>query len=140
MRSYLPLAFVGIYALLLGIGTFLEKPALKLMNAYQMNALTAVGIAIVSVAALLIVKPGLPSLTGTGVGLGLGALIGVGALFYFLGLVKLPVSVAATVANTYVLITVVLSMLFLNDTMTLPKGIGIGLTIAGVMLLSYHSG
>lgn len=140
MRSLLPLGFIGVYSLALGIATFLEKPGLRLMNAYQMNALTAVGITIVAVAAMVILKPSMPSFAAAGAGLGIGALIGVGAVFYFLGLVRLPVSVAATVANTYVVVTLVLSIFLLHDSLNWPKGIGLALTIAGVMLLSYHSG
>jgi len=131
------LGFVGIYVVLLGIATFLEKPALKHLDAVQLNVLVAVGAVVPSVIAVLVHGPvfakARPSLSG----LGIGAVIGAASVFYFLGLRKLPVSVAAPVANTYILVTVLLAVLFLHDRITLVKGLGIALTLVGVTLLAW---
>lgn len=138
MKSLLPFALVGVYVILLGIGTFLEKPAMRSLTALQINALVGIGVAVAGLAALFFHDPGVPRLGPAALGLGIGLMIGVGSIFYFLGLTKLPVSVAATIANGYIVITVVLSILVLHDSMTLPKALGIVLTIAGVTLLAYH--
>ena len=137
MQHLRALGFVGVYVLLLGVGTFLEKPAMKRLDAVQINLLTGIGIAVVGVVALL-VRGGsmVPGLRPIGAGLGIGALIGVGSVFYFLGLRKLPVSLAATVANCYILVTVALAIFFLHDHITLVKGLGIALTLVGVTLLA----
>lgn len=139
MKSLLPIGLVGVYVILLGVATFLEKPAMKSLNALQINAFTAIGVAVIGVVAFLAHDPKMPAAGPTAAGLGIGALIGVGAIFYFYGLAKLSVSVAATIANAYVLVTVALSIIVLHDHMTLPKALGIILTIAGVTLLAYHA-
>ncbi|MDQ2744290.1 MAG: EamA family transporter [Chloroflexota bacterium] len=136
MRSLVPVGLVGVYVVLLGIATFLEKPAMKSLNVLQINALTGVGIAVVAIVAFLVHDPKMPNASPTAVGLGIGALIGIGTIFYFYGLAKLPVSVAATIANAYVLVTIALAIIVLHDQMTLPKVLGIILTIAGVTLLA----
>lgn len=138
MKSLIPLGLVGVYVVLLGVATFLEKPAMKSLTALQINALTGIGIAVAGLVATLFHDPGLPSLRPAMVGLGIGLMIGIGSIFYFFGLSKLPVSVAATAANAYVVITVLLSIIVLHDTMTIPKVLGILLTLAGVTLLAYH--
>lgn len=139
MTRLLPVAFVCVYVIMLGIGTFLEKPAMKSLDAFQINVLTAFGIVLVGIIALLIRHPGLPGPGPSLLGVGIGAIIGIGTICYFLGLDRLQVSVAATIANAYVLVTILLAILFLHDKMTIPKVIGVILTLAGATLLAYHS-
>jgi drug/metabolite transporter (DMT)-like permease len=130
-------AFIGGYVVLLGIATFLQKPALKTQDALQLNALTGIGLAAVSVAALAVGdRLRFPALESAGAGLGIGIMMGLGSLSYYLGLRYLPVSVAAPLAITYIAIPVVLSILFLHEPISVFKIAGIVLTVAGVLLLS----
>ncbi|MGH2449522.1 MAG: EamA family transporter [Chloroflexota bacterium] len=134
--TLLPLAFVGAYAFLLGIASFLEKPALKSLNALQLNLATGIGVLLVGIIAISLRDPKFPGLEPSLAGVGIGILIGAGSVFYFVGLQKLPVSVAVTVANAYILVTVALSLFFLHDRLTVIKGLGILATVVGVSLLS----
>lgn len=131
------LGFVGVYVVLLGVATFLEKPAMKREDAVQINFLIAIGAAVAAALALLLRDPSLPRARSVALALGIGVLIGGGSVFFFLGLRRLPVAVAATVANAYILVTVLLSVLFLHDHLTLVKWLGIALTVAGVTLLAW---
>ena len=73
-------------------------------------------------------------------GLGVGAMVGAASVCYFLGLRSLPVSVAAAAANSYIVITVLLSTLVLHQPMTKTRGGAIIVTLAGVTLLALGPG
>jgi drug/metabolite transporter (DMT)-like permease len=124
------------YILLVGAGAFLEKPALRGLSALQLNALVALGMAIVAVAAVVArdhrVPTGPTALRAGGVGL----LLGLGAVGYYLGLERLPVSVAATLSNTSVLVTAALAAAFRHQAITLRQIVGAAATLAGVSLLT----
>jgi uncharacterized membrane protein len=67
-------------------------------------------------------------------------MIGVGSIFYFLGLQGLPVSAAAAMSNAYMVVTILLSTLVLHEVLAWPKRIGIVFTLLGVTLLAYSAG
>lgn len=134
------------YVALIGVGAFLEKPALQQLAPLQLNALTAFGMVIAGLIALGVVRASrrprhhhsgpagahrmrLPAL-------GIGLMIGTGSIFYYLALVHLPVSIAAALANAYVLVTVVLAALVFHQPMTWRKAAGVVAMLAGVVLLS----
>jgi drug/metabolite transporter (DMT)-like permease len=73
-------------------------------------------------------------------GIGLGTLFGAAGIFYFLGLRDLPVAVAAPAANSYVVLTVVLSSLFLGQSLDWRRMAGIAVTLVGVAILAGSSG
>lgn len=135
-RSLSKLWPLGAYMLLVGVGVFLEKPALGGVTALQLNALTALGMAIVAVAAVVIRDHRLPSGPAALSAGGVGLLLGLSALGYYLGLERLPVSVAATLSNTSVLVTVALTVVFQHQTITRPQVAGAVATLAGVSLLA----
>jgi len=139
VQTPVALALIGVYVLLIGVSTFLQKPVLKELDPVQLNALVGVGILLVGGAALLAGDRRVPPPTSIGAGLGVGVMIGLGSIAYFPALTRLPVSIAATLGDTYIVVTIVLSVLFLHDTITLPKVAGIALCIAGVLLLSGHA-
>ncbi len=127
---------LGPYILFVGVGAFLEKPALRELTALQLNAMTALGMAIVAVAAVMVRDHRLPTgSTALGAG-GVGLLLGLGAVAYYLGLEYLPVSVAATLSNTSVLVTVVLAVIFRHQPLTLRQIAGAAITLVGVSLLT----
>lgn len=135
-KEKLSLLAIAGYVLLVGMSTFLEKPALRYLDALQLNALAAVGMALVGMAALLVFDRHLPRTPWAFPATGIGMMMALGAIFYYLGLNRLPISVVAPIANTYVLIPLVLSVLFRHQTITWTNAAGILATLLGVTLLA----
>ncbi len=127
---------LALYLALVGGGTFLEKPALQHLDVTQLNALQAIGMLIVAGAALLAVrefpKPGW-HLVGS---VGVGAMIGLASICYFLGLTRLPVSIAVGAGNGYVVVTILLAVFIGHEGLPWSKRFAIALTIAGVTLFA----
>jgi hypothetical protein len=65
---------------------------------------------------------------------------GAAPVFYFLGLRGLPVSVASAVSNASVVVTVVLSAIFLHQPLGRTRGAGLALTLLGATLLTLSTG
>jgi len=131
---------MGGYVVIIGIGAFLEKPALRGLDATQLNGLMAVAMTAVALVAFAAEGPRMPmSLQSLG-GIGVGAMVGVASVSYFLGLRSLPVSVAAAASNSYIVIAAVLSTLVLHQPMTKARGGAIILTLGGVTLLALGPG
>lgn len=131
---------MGVYVVIIGVGAFLEKPALRGLDAAQLNALMAIGMSAVAGVAFALKGPSLPMTKHTFAGIGVGGMIGVASVFYFLGLRTLPVSVAAAAANAYVVVTVLLSAIVLRQPLTRARGGAIVLTLLGVTLLAVSAG
>ena len=130
------LVMMGIYIAIVGVGAFLEKPALKGLDATQLNALMAIAMTTVAGVALALQGPRLPMTRQTLGGLGVGAMIGIASVFYFLGLHNLPVSVAAASSNAYIVVTVMLSTIVLHQPLTRARVGAIALTLLGVTILA----
>ena len=130
------LLMMGAYVVIVGIGAFLEKPALRELDATQLNALMAVAMTAVAFVAFAVEGPKVQMSLRTLGGLGVGAMIGTASVFYFLGLRGLPVSVAAASSNAYIVITVLLSTLVLHQPLTKVRIGAIALTLGGVTLLA----
>jgi drug/metabolite transporter (DMT)-like permease len=132
-------AFLVSYIVLVGVASFLQKFSMKQLNPYQINFLMALGMLVTAVPALLI-KQG--SLTVPAKSLPLGAPIGllmaIGSICYVLALSELPVGTAAAISTSYVVLVVLLSRVFLGETLSWLKIAGILLTVVGVALLSWE--
>jgi len=133
-------AIMGIYVVMIGVGAFLEKPALKGLAATQLNALMGIAMTAVAGIALAVKGPPLPKTKRTLGGLGVGVMIGTASVFYFLGLRGLPVSVASATSNASVIVTVVLSAIFLHQPLGRARGAAIALTLLGATLLAFSTG
>jgi drug/metabolite transporter (DMT)-like permease len=131
---------MGIYIVMIGVGAFLEKPALKGLAATQLNALMGIAMTAVAGVALAVKGPRLPMTKRTLGGLGVGVMIGAASVFYFLGLRGLPVSVASAASNSSVVVTVVLSAVFLHQPLGRARSTGIALTLLGATLLALSTG
>jgi transporter family protein len=131
-------AFVvmAAYVAIIGVGAFLEKPALHGLDATQLNGLMAIAMTAVAVFALAAKGPALPMNTRTLAAAGIGAMIGIASVFYFLGLQRLPVSVAAATSNASIVVTVLLSSIFLRQPLTRARSSAIALTLVGVTQLA----
>ena len=130
--------FLAGYVLTIGVATFLLKYVSDDFSPYQINLLMAVGMGVLGVPALLLAegtlalpRPRLP----------LAALVGVlmaaGSILYVLAISKLPVGLASAIATSYVALVVLLSWIVLDEPLTAIKAFGLGLTAAGVAVLSY---
>lgn len=133
-----PRAFVimAAYIAIIGLGAFLEKPALQRLDATQLNALMAIAMTAVAAIALAAKGPRLAITRRSLSGVGVGAMIGIASVFYFLGLQGLPVSVAAALSNASIVITVLLAAIFLRQPLTRPRLAAIALTLLGVTQLA----
>lgn len=132
-------AFLAGYIILVGVASFLEKFSMKQLNPYQVNFLMAIGMAVTAVPALLI-KQGNITVPVKSLPLGapIGLLMALGSISYVLALSKLPVGTAAAISTSYVLLVVLLSRIFLGETLSWLKIVGFILTLAGVALLSWE--
>ena len=131
---------MAIYIVLIGVGAFLEKPALKGLTATQLNALMGIAMTAVAGTALAVKGPRLPMTKRTLAVLGVGIMIGAASVFYFLGLRGLPVSVASAASNASVVVTVMLSAIFLHQPIGRARGAGLALTLLGATLLALSTG
>ena len=138
MRSSLSgFIFLAGYIVMVGVASFLQKFTMKELNPYQVNFLMAIGMAITAVPALLMVQGNLAvPVKALPLGAPIGFLMAVGSISYVLALSKLPVGTAAAISTSYLLVVVLLSRIFLGESLSWPKIAGIMLTIAGVALLS----
>src|SRR2546422_2808294 len=138
----LPLSGFGFlmgYIVLVGTASFLEKFSMKQLNPYQINFLMAIGMAVTAVPALLIKQGGLAvPLKSLPVGAPIGFMMALGSIAFVLALSKLPVGMATAISTSYVVLVVLLSRVFLQESLGLVKIAGILLTIAGVGLLSWQ--
>jgi drug/metabolite transporter (DMT)-like permease len=128
------------YILMVGGASFFQKVALKDLSPYQINFFMFVGMLLTAAPALLIVQKSLSiPMQGVPLGLLIGLLMALGSLSYVLAVERLPVSVAAPIASSYLVVAVVLSVLFLHEPMSGAKIIGLALTIVGAAVLSVVS-
>lgn len=137
MDKFLGFFFLATYILTVGIGSFLQKFVMNKVTPFQLEVITAIGMFCISVPALLLAQKSfsLPIKTAP-LSLLVGLLFSIGSFVYVLAVSKLPVSVAAPISVGYVVLAVTLSAIFLKEPITLMKGIGILLTVAGVAILS----
>lgn len=132
-------AFLLGYIVMVGVASFLEKFSMKQLNPYQVNFLMAIGMVVTAVPALLI-KQGSLSVPTKALPLGapIGLLMALGSISFVLALSKLEVGTATAISTSYVVLVVLLSRIFLSESLSWLKIAGILLTVAGVALLSWE--
>ena len=127
------------YIVLVGVASFLQKFSMKQLNPYQINFLMALGMLVTAVPALLIKQGNLNVPTKSlPLGVPIGLLMALGAISYVLALSELEVGTAAAISTSYVVLVVLLSRVFLVETLSWLKIAGILLTVVGVALLSWE--
>jgi drug/metabolite transporter (DMT)-like permease len=132
-------AFLAGYIVMVGVASFLQKFSMKQLNPYQINFLMALGMLVTAVPALWI-KQGSLSVPAKSLPLGvpIGLLMALGSISYVLALSELPVGTAAAISTSYIVLVVLLSRVFLSESLSWMKIGGILLTIVGVALLSWE--
>jgi len=132
-------AFLLGYVVLVGVASFLQKFSMKQLNPYQINFLMAIGMLVTAVPALWLEQGSLMvQVKALPLGAPIGLLMALGSISYVLALSKLPVGTAAAVSTSYIVLVVLLSRIFLDETLSWMKIVGISLTIIGVGLLSWE--
>jgi drug/metabolite transporter (DMT)-like permease len=130
-------AFLLGYIVMVGVASFLQKFGMKQLNPYQINFLMAAGMLVTAVPALWVTQGNLIVPTkALPLGAPIGLLMALGSISYMLALSKLPVGMAAAISTSYVVLVVVLSRVFLGESLSWLKIAGILLTTVGVALLS----
>jgi uncharacterized membrane protein len=134
MAGWLPPTIA--YILILGAGGVTAKLALRTISWQQL--VLWVPVAYIVFSALLVIFKGarLP----LGVGAGWAAVTGFAAaaalILFLYALTKAPASQVTPATSAYPVVTVIGSALFLSEKITLMRGLGTALVIAGVVLLS----
>jgi drug/metabolite transporter (DMT)-like permease len=132
--------FIAGYILLVGIGTFLMKVSLKTLSPYQLNFLMGLGMLITGIPALWLAhKTFKMPIKELPAGFLIGTMMALGSILFVLAMDKLTVSVASVLAATYVIVAVILSAVILKEGFDTIKILGIVLTLAGALLLTYKS-
>ena len=131
------LIFLAIYIFVVGTGSFLQKFVMGKVSPFQLEVITAIGMFVVSVPALLIAQKNLHiPFQSAPLALLVGLFFAIGSFVYVLAVSKLPVGIAAPVSTGYIVLAVALSAIFLKEPITFQKGVGILMTIVGVAILS----
>ncbi|HKP12024.1 MAG TPA: DMT family transporter [Blastocatellia bacterium] len=132
-------AFLAGYIVLVGVASFLQKFSMKQLNPYQINFLMALGMLVTAVPALLIKEGNLTVPTKSlPLGVPIGLLMALGSISYVLALSELPVGTAAAISTSYIVLVVLLSRIFLGESLSWLKITGILMTVVGVALLSWE--
>src|SRR5205807_9676776 len=132
-------AFLLGYIVLVGVASFLQKFSMKELSPYQINFLMAIGMLVTAVPALWIEQGSLlVPLKSLPLGGPIGLAMALGSISYVLALSKLPVGTAAAISTSYIVLVVLLSRIFLSESLSWLKIVGILLTIVGVALLSWE--
>jgi len=128
------------YIVTIGVATYLLKVSLEDLSPYQINPLMGVTMLAVSLPAVLLTEG---SLHVARRHLPLGGLVALlmaaGSVFYAVALSRLPAGVTAAIATSYVVLVVVLSAIFLHETVDWAVALGVSLTVAGVAMLSWRA-
>lgn len=137
MDKVLGLLFLAFYIFAVGVGSFLQKFVMNKVSPFQLEVITAIGMFVISVPALLIMQKNLSiPVFSAPLSIFVGLLFALGSFTYVLSVSKLPVSIAAPLSTGYIVVAVVLSAIFLKEPITPLKAIGITLTIIGIAILS----
>lgn len=133
------LAYLLGYIVMVGVASFLQKFSMKELNPYPVNFLMAVGMLITAVPALWLKQGDLTvPVKALPTGAPIGLLMALGSISYVLALSKLDVGTAAAISISYVVLVALLSWIFLHESLSWMKIIGILLTIIDVAMLSWE--
>ena len=116
---------------------FLPKLAARHMNAQSVMIYQVLGGLVIGLAVLINLKFKVDfNVPGMIYGLAIGLLGFFGALLYLIALTKGPLSLVAPITALYPLGGILLSFLILGESVTTKQGIGIGLSMVAIYLIS----
>ena len=129
--------FVFLTILFWGIGTYLGKAALHGVSPLYVYLFEALGTLTVACLTSLFFRRELLGAIArfSWAGYLFGILWGIGTVTFVIALKYKPAGVVVSLTGLYPLVTVVLAVLFLGETITMKTGIGMSLAILGGLLL-----
>lgn len=135
MTQWLPAAILALLSF--GCWGFFSKLALTYVDAKSALVFQTAGVLIIGVIILgmLHFKPA-TDMKGLGFGLLTGIAYGIGCLFYLVAADRGKVTTVVTLTALYPLVTIVLSYLFLQETINLKQFAGIVLALIAIILMS----
>ncbi len=130
--------FIFLTVVLFGVGAFLGKFALKNAAPLYVYMFEALGtLTVAATAAFVFRKEASEALHNFSAwGYVFGILFGLGTVTFIMALKLKPASLVVPLTALYPLVTVVLSMLVLNETITLKSALGIVFAVIAVILLA----
>src|SRR5436305_14108085 len=124
------IAVLAGYIVLVGVASFLQKFSMKQLNPYQINFFMALGMLVTAVPALWIKQGSLTVPTrALPLGAPIGLLMALGSISFVLALFELPVVMSTGISVSYVLLVMVLSWIFLSESVYWIKIGGVLVTI-----------
>jgi drug/metabolite transporter (DMT)-like permease len=124
------------YILVLGAAGVTAKLALRTITWEQLVLWVPIAYIVFCVLLVIFERPAFP--TGAGGGWAAATAFGAAAalILFFYALTKAPASQVTPATSAYPVVTVIGSALFLAEKITLWRGLGTALVVAGVVLLS----
>ena len=126
---------IVIYIIVAGIWGTMVKVASDRLNPLTMSFIVCIS-ALVPVAAVAFPRLDFQNKTGVWLAAGCGLTGGLLVIIFYTVLKQAPASIVIPVSTLYVIITVVLSYLFLGEAITAKQIAGIALGIASIYLLT----
>ena len=120
-----------------GFWAFLPKIAIKYIDPYSAMVYQALGGIVVGFGVLIYMKFKVQfNIPGFSYGLAVGLLGFTGAFLYLLAVSKGPLSLVAPISAMYPVLAILMGMIFLNETVSPRQGVGIGLSVVAIYLIS----
>ena len=124
------------YILLLGAGGVTAKLALRTISWEQLVLWVPISYAVFSLAFVMFKGTGFPFGVGGWWAAATAFCASSSLILFFYALTKGPASPVTPATSAYPVVTVIGSALFLSERITLVRGLGTALVVAGVVLLS----
>ncbi len=135
MNSWLPPALAAL--LVWGLWGFLPKITVRYLDPRSAMMFQIIGAVLMGLIVLFLgrfsvrVHP-----VGIGIAVATGMVGSAGALFFLYAVQKGPVALVATVSALYPVISVILALFFLHETLTLRQCLGIAFAVIGMILIA----
>lgn len=135
MTHWLPAAVLALFSF--GFWGFFSKLSLNYIDTKSALIFQTGGVLIIGIIALAMMnfKPAM-EMKGLGFGVLTGIAYGIGCLFYLIAAERGKLVTVVTLTALYPLVTIMLSSLFLHETINLKQTCGIVLAIVAIILLS----
>ncbi len=124
-----------IYLLIAGVWGLLAKIAANHLNSYT-TAFTAATSACLTIAVFSFPKLSWQSGIGIMTAIICGIVGGISAIFFYGALKQAPASIVIPISSLYIFVTVLLSIVFLRETINMQQLIGILLGFVAIALLT----
>jgi uncharacterized membrane protein len=124
------------YILILGAGGVTAKLALRTVSWQQLVLWVSVTYIVFSAGLLILRGTAFPLGVGGGWAAATAVCVTSALILFFYALTKGPASQVTPATSAYPVVTVIGSALFLSEKLTLVRGFGTALVVAGVVLLS----